>query len=92
MFEFKFDLGDEVKDKVTGFTGVIMCRSQYYTGCNRYSLQSQTLVKDKQTGKVSVPDWHAFDEDMLVFVSKGLNIKKKEKQNGGPVEMEAQQK
>lgn len=36
---FKFKQGMTVRDKVTGFTGVITCRCDYITGCNRYYLQ-----------------------------------------------------
>ena len=78
---FKFELGTVVRDKVTGFTGVIVCQSKYLTGCNRYSLQDQKLGKD---GKPQ--DWVAFDEDQLDSVKKTVKIRKEQK--GGPVKME----
>ena len=40
---FKYNLGDELKDKVTGFKGVVMVRAQYATGCVHYGLQSEKL-------------------------------------------------
>lgn len=74
---FKLALGQEVKDKVTGYTGVIVCRTEYLTGCNRYSVQSRKLDKD------SLPaDWKAFDEDQLIDLKK--NINHEVKNDGGP--------
>lgn len=62
---FKFELGTILKDKVTGFKGVLMGRSDYVTGCRQYGLQKQGL--DEQ-GKV--PDWAWFDEGRLKVVGK----------------------
>ena len=42
---FKFNLGDEVKDQLTGFKGYIASRADYITGCNRYALL-QKVQKD----------------------------------------------
>lgn len=50
---FKFDLGATVKDTVTGFQGVVMCRSQWLNCCNTYSVQSARLkdgVPQKSVG------------------------------------------
>ena len=85
MSNFKFDLGDVVKDKITGFKGVIMCQSRYLTGCNRYALQSQQLNNE---GKPV--DWQYFDEDNLLM--DGENINFEPNQTGGPVRMEAPQR
>ena len=74
---FKLNLGQEVKDKVTGFVGVIVCRAEYMTGCNRYSLQSKKLGKDNKP-----QDWLTFDEDLLIDLGK--NVKHSVKNNGGP--------
>lgn len=77
MFEFKFALGQEVKDRITGFSGVVVGRTEYITGCNRYSIQSRKLSKE---GKPS--DWVSFDEDQLIDLKK--NINHKVKNDGGP--------
>ena len=65
---FKFDLGQKVKDKVTGFSGVVVCRADYMTGCVRYSVQSKKLSKE---GKPQ--DWQVFDEDQLIDLMKNIN-------------------
>lgn len=74
---FKFKCGDFVKDKVTNFKGIIISRSEYLTGCNRYALQSKELYQGKPV------EWQHFDEDQLEEV-KGGNIKiKSDKSKGG---------
>ena len=84
MAQFRFELGEELKDRITGFQGIVIARSQYLTGCNRYSLQKQKLNKD---GKPE--DWQAFDEDMLIHVGPGINAEK-DRKRGGPPQLEAQ--
>lgn len=44
--EFKFSLGDKVKDKITGFSGVIMRRIPRANNCNTYGLWSLRLRDD----------------------------------------------
>lgn len=61
---FKFELGDEVKEVITGFQGVIMGRSQYLTGCNQYGLLSRKLDNNKPN------NWVWFDEVRLVPTGK----------------------
>lgn len=61
MEDFKLGLGDEVQDKVTGFTGIVRGRTQYYlTGCNTYGIQNTKLGKDGNPR-----EWKWFDEDQL---------------------------
>jgi len=43
----KFKLGLTVKDKITGFTGVLMGHANYYTGCDQYLLQPKANNSDK---------------------------------------------
>lgn len=76
MTDFKFELGIEAKDEVSGFKGIIEARSEWQTGCNTYGIESQKL-KD---GLPMELQW--FDEMRLKKVSNGLNIEKKE--TGGP--------
>jgi len=40
---FKFQIGEILKDNITGFTGVVMARSEYYTGCSQYALLNRKL-------------------------------------------------
>jgi len=82
---FKIELGAKVKDRITGFTGIVGSRTEYLTGCRRYGVQFQKLSKD---GKPQ--NWQYFDEDMLTVCRGIFSFTKKE--NGGPVEMEAPQR
>jgi hypothetical protein len=62
---FKFEVGETVKDIVTGYEGVVMAVSYYFTGCNHYG------VCTRQTGeKEKVDDWKWFDEKRLERVPK----------------------
>lgn len=64
---FRFNLGEEVREIVTGFSGIIMVRSEYFTGCRHYGVQSRKINSDGKLG-----DWEYFDESRLELVSKGV--------------------
>lgn len=66
------ELGDKVKDKVSGFTGIVIGMTKWLHGCNRMIVQP-VVGKD---GKL--PDSAQFDEPQLEIVSK----KKVPKGNG----------
>ena len=84
---FKFNNGDEVKDRTTGFIGIIRARGDYLTGCNRYGVQSIKLKDNKPA------DWVWFDEAELILIqAKKINLdgtnpdqKSKKKLLGGPL-------
>ena len=73
---FKFEHGDEVKDNVTKFKGIVTSRADYYNGCIRYGVESEKLVDDKQQ-----EIW--FDESRLELVKTGKK-KPAKKKNHGP--------
>lgn len=76
---FKIPLGKKAKDKITGFTGIIIGRIQYLTGCNQYGL-CPSVGKDGKTG-----DTQWFDEGRIIVTGKGVSIEAvKSKDNGGP--------
>lgn len=62
----KINLGDEVKDKVTGFQGIAVATHQYLQGCVRISIQP-TIDKD---GKMA--DSATFDEPQLELIKKNV--------------------
>lgn len=43
--EFRFNLGDRVKDSVTGFVGIVTGRGDHLSGCDTYGVQCE-LLKD----------------------------------------------
>lgn len=61
--EFKFKQGETLRDKVTGFQGVVMARTDYFTGCVHCGLCSRTLKDGKPI------EWEWFDETRLILVS-----------------------
>jgi hypothetical protein len=75
---FKFNLGDEVKDSITGFNGTITVRTEFLNGCIRYGVQCKKLSKDGVPRGVEY-----FDEQQLSLV-KAKPIIEKKKRPGGP--------
>lgn len=73
------NLGDEVKDLVTGLKGIAIARHTYLQGCDRISVQPQ--VGKNQ----SFQELQTFDEPQLVVIKVG-KVKRKavEKDPGGP--------
>ena len=68
---FKFELGDQVLDIVTGFKGIIEARTQCLNGCIQHMIQPKV---DKE-GKI--PDACQIDEQNLKLIKKSF-LKKKE--------------
>jgi len=71
-------LGDKVRDRVTGFTGITTARTVWISGCVRFEVQP---VMDK-FGKI--PDSRGYDENQLELV-KAAHPAKQEKKTGGPM-------
>jgi hypothetical protein len=61
MRAFEHELGDEVRDTVTGYVGNITARAEYATGPNRYLVE--TLRSDKGVSE----SW--FDEGRLSAIN-----------------------
>lgn len=60
----KFVHGVTVRDRVTGFQGMVTGFSNYITGCDRFLVQP----KSKQKSKIEEGYW--VDEDRLELVKK----------------------
>lgn len=61
----KVYLGDEVKDSISGFKGIVTGRAEYLTGC----VQIQVVERNPQVGKQPVECW--IDEQRLVVTNAG---------------------
>jgi len=73
------ELGQEAKDKVTGFKGIVTARKQYITGCDQYTISPP--VDDKG----DLQKIYDFDEDQIEIIGVGINPKKVQgKKPGGP--------
>lgn len=74
--EFKFNLGDKVRDEITGFDGIVVFRCQWLNNCNTYGVQPTTL-------KDGVPqERQSFDEPQLSVVLE--NVVTGSRKTGGP--------
>jgi len=62
---FKFDNGVTVKDRITGFQGVVTGRTNYITGCNQIMVNPQKINTD---GKLADSEW--FDENRLQLLAE----------------------
>lgn len=63
---FKFDLGDKVRDRITGMEGIVVSRSEHLFGCERYWVDPQELKDGKPV------DGRWFDQDSLTLVAAGV--------------------
>jgi hypothetical protein len=63
----KFKLGQEVKDIITGYKGIVEAITTWLNGCVRITIQPRELDKD------GVPKTaRTFDADQLEYVGPGL--------------------
>lgn len=62
---FKYNLGDRLQCRITGFQGVVTARVEYFNGCLQYGLKPP-IDKD---GKVA--DAQFIDEAQLVLINAG---------------------
>ena len=74
------ELGDKVKDMVTGFTGIVIAKTEWLNKCRRITVQSVQL----QEGK---PVTFEFDLEQLEVVEAGALRLEKELATGGPKDM-----
>lgn len=61
------ELGDEVRCKITGFTGVITAHARHLTGCDRFWVQPPVDAEGK--GRTGL--W--LDIDVLAILRPGLH-------------------
>ena len=60
---FKFEMGDKVREKITGYTGLITGQHRWITGCDQFTISPEGLDKN------GVPiQSHVIDEGRLEIV------------------------
>lgn len=71
----KLELGMTAKDKITGFQGILVAKTEWLTGCIRWGVEPTSL---KDSKPISV-EW--FDSDRIEVIDKKnyLEISKKTK-------------
>jgi hypothetical protein len=72
-------LGDKVKDKISGFTGIAVARTDWLYGCIRITIQPEVSKEGKYVEN------QTFDEPQLVVLKAGAikDEKKKPKPTHG---------
>ena len=79
MIDHEYNLGDKLKDKVTGFSGIVMGITKYATDCLHYGLQSCEL---KDQAPIA---WQWFDESRIALVlKKAVSFNRGKKPTSGP--------
>jgi hypothetical protein len=71
------NLGDKVRDRVTGYTGIVVARTEWLYGCVRYVVQSQELHDGRPIDNVQ------FDEECLKVLKADALKDKTVKDTGG---------
>lgn len=73
-------LGKEGKDKITGFSGIIVARVEYLYGCNQYGIAPKVgedgTVKDTtffDEGRIEVTGPGILPEEVQTDVKGGIN-------------------
>ncbi len=70
-------LGDQAKDKISGFKGTVVCITEWIHGCRRIGIQPNKLNSDGEPINVK-----EFDEPQTELITKGKP--KKKSSSGGP--------
>lgn len=79
MEKDKINLGEEVEDTITGYTGIVVAITYWINGCTRCGIQSTELEK----GLPQEPQW--IDAPQLEVIKKAENPKSKSQNRpGGP--------
>jgi hypothetical protein len=73
-------LGTKVRDKITGFVGVAVCKTDWMYGCRRYGVQAVDIHEGKPVEVVY------FDEPQLCVITEAASSNPKS--TGGPRENE----
>ncbi len=72
------ELGDKVKDRVSGMVGIATARVEFLNGCVQYQVQPP-MAK----GESKMPEEIGVDEEVLKVVSKGEFGE--QERSGGPI-------
>lgn len=75
----RIKLGQEVKDRVTGFQGIVTSRTKFLNSCDRMAVQP------KYNPEQGLKEPEVFDEPDLEIIGDGIYVapEPKPKRNGG---------
>jgi len=72
---FKFEVGSEVVDSISGYSGIIIYRSQWLSNCNTYGVKSKEIKDGRPIEPVQ------FDEPQLNLIEP--DVIEKNQDTGG---------
>ena len=75
---YKYNLGDKLVCKVTGFSGIVTARVEFLNGCVQYCLQPSVNSKGE------IPDFCYLDEHQLARVQSEVVPGPSNRRVGGP--------
>ena len=75
-------LGKQVKDKITGFEGIVVGKTTYLFGCNVYG-----IAPPAKDGKVNDTSW--FDAGRLEVIGEGVSPADVQEEKPGGLSMSA---
>ena len=78
MAKTKFRMGQKVRDKITGFEGIIVGVHKWITGCDQYTVQPI-----KEENKTEYPKSETFDDGRLEKMVGKVTPKKVQSKKGG---------
>jgi len=82
---YRIKLGQKVKDNVSGFQGIAVCRCIWLHGCERIVVQPPILNNGEK-----LPESNTFDEPQLEIVGDGVLVEEKKPTYGDPTYMPVQ--
>jgi len=72
------NLGDKVKDTLTGYIGICYAKTQFLHGCTRIGIQAEVNQEDNK-----IPDNRWLDEPQGELLVKGVLKVDEERKTGG---------
>ena len=77
------NLGDRAKDKVTGFSGIVIAKTTWLHGCERITIQPEKLDKEGKVKETQTFDYNQV-EVVKSSVVKATPVVERQKAPGGP--------
>jgi hypothetical protein len=85
------NLGDKVKDRVSGLTGIAVARTQWLNGCVRIAIQPSTLDKDGKVQEATYVDEPQIDilkaGAIKVEIGTPEPVRTERNKTGGPLDL-----
>lgn len=81
--EFRYPMGIQVRDKVTGFVGIVVHRADFITGCDQYGLRARSV--DNKPGEfLQIDETQVEIMDAKPLILQPVEAPQKAPPPGGP--------